>query len=225
MTTLTAQQLEFLKGIDSPTIANAIEVFKLQDRCEGFIGGRVRCLFPELGTMVGHAVTVTMSNKPGPVAGRAGFWKMFDALEASPKPSVLVCQDVSGHPTRVAYAGEVMATLMWRLGCVGMVTDGALRDLNEVKALGLHFFARYAVVSHANFEIVDVNTPVTLDGCTVHPGDILHGDINGISVIPHGIVDELPKVVAGIREREGEAMAYIKGPDFSLDGYKKRSGY
>ena len=95
-TPLTAKRLEFLKSVDSPTIINAIEVFKLQDRTEGFIGGDVRARFPRHGVMVGHAVTVTMSNKPGAIASRDGYWKMFEAIWVAPKPSVVVCQDASG---------------------------------------------------------------------------------------------------------------------------------
>ncbi|MDQ3655165.1 MAG: hypothetical protein M3457_08810, partial [Chloroflexota bacterium] len=87
--------LAFLKGVDSPTIANAIEPFAVRDRCSGFIGGAVECQFPELGVMVGRALTVTMTSVPGPVASRDGYWRMWDALDAAPSPSVLVIADVS----------------------------------------------------------------------------------------------------------------------------------
>src|SRR3954447_26332559 len=93
---LTAEHLEYLCGVDSPTMANAVEVFDVRDRTEGFIGGAVRSLFPDLGVMVGQALTVTVGNKPGPLGGRDGYWKMWDALERMPKPAVLVMQDISG---------------------------------------------------------------------------------------------------------------------------------
>jgi 4-hydroxy-4-methyl-2-oxoglutarate aldolase len=222
---LNERQLEYLRSVDSPTVANALESFKTRDRCDGFIGGSIRCLFPELGVLVGSAVTVTMGNTPGPVAGREGYWRMWEALEAAPKPAVLVVQDVSGEPTRVAYFGEVMATIATHLGAVGMVTDGGVRDLDEVRALGLRYFARYAVVSHANYFIADVGVPVTLDGQRIEPGDILHGDGNGIVVIAADLVDELPKAVDEVRQREKRTMDFIKGPDFSLASLKKMSGY
>ena len=107
----TDEQLAFLRSVDSPTIANAIEPFKVRDRTEGFIGGEVRCLFPEMPPMVGVALSVTMSNRPGPVAPREPWWQMFEALAEIPAPSVLVVQDISGSPSRCALAGEVMATL------------------------------------------------------------------------------------------------------------------
>lgn len=217
--------LEFLRGVDSPTIANAVETFDLRDRCDGFIGGAVECQFPELGVMVGRAVTVTMTSAPGTTASRDGYWRMWDALDASEAPAVLAIQDVSGEPHRCAYAGEMMATLAQRLGAVGMVTDGALRDVDEVRAIGFHYFMRFPVVSHGNFEIVAVNQPIELDGQRVAPGDLLHGDRNGIVIIPDAALDGMETAVAGIRERERAQLAYMRSDEFSLAGLKGRSGY
>ncbi len=222
---LSDATLAFLRGVDSPTIANAIEPFELRDRCDGFIGGAVECQFPELGVMVGRAVTVTMSSAPGAPASRDGYWRMWDALDAADSPAVLAIQDVSGAPHRCAYAGEMMATLAQRLGAVGMVTDGALRDVDEVRAIGFHYFMRYPVVSHGNFEIRSVGEPIELDGQRVENGDLLHGDRNGIVIIPDAALDGLEAAVANIRDREGAQLAYMRGDDFSLAGLKRRSGY
>ena len=206
-------------------MANAIEVFKIRDRTEGFVGGAIRCLFPDLGVMVGQALTVTVGNEPGEVASRDAYWRMWQTLEQMPGPAVIVMQDVSGKPSRCAYAGEVMATLAQRLGAVGMVTDGGYRDVDEVHALGMHYYAAYHVVSHGNFSIVDVGVPVELDGQRIATGDILHGDVNGIVVIPAAILDGLPNVVAEIRDRERRVMEFIRGDSFTLEGVKSGRGY
>lgn len=223
--TLAPDTLAFLQSVDSPTLANAIETFSVRDRTEGYIGGAVRCLFPDLGVMVGQALTVTVTNQPGPVAGREGYWRMWEALAAMPKPAVLVMQDVSGSPSRCAYAGEVMATLAQRLGAVGMVTDGGFRDIHEVHALGMHYFASYVVVSHGNFSIVDVGVPVVLDGQRVETGDILHGDANGIVIVPAETLPGLPEAVERIRSREQALMAYIRSDEFTLEGVRAGRGY
>lgn len=222
---LDLAMLAFLHEVDSPTIANAVETFAVRDRCEGFVGGNVRCQFPELGRLVGRALTVTMTSRPGPVASRAGYWRMWEALAAMEGPVVIAIQDVSGAPNRCAYAGEVMATLAMRLGAVGMVTDGGLRDVEEVRALGFHYFMRYPVVSHGNFEIVSVGEPIELDGQRIVTGDVLHGDINGIVVIPDEVLPGLPAAVAEIREREQETMAFIRSEAFTLEAFRERSGY
>ena len=222
---LTDDQLTFLGSVDSPTVANAIEVFNLRDRSDGFLGGTIRCLFPDLPVMVGYALTVTMTSEVGPPPGREGYWRMWEALERAPKPAVVAVQDVSGAPTRCAYFGEVMATIAHRLGAVGVVTDGGVRDLPEVHAIGLHYFAPHPVVSHGNFAIVDINVPITLDGQVVQPGDLLHGDANGVVVVPHDVLDDLPEAVQKIRDRERRTMDFITSPDFTLDGLKQIQGY
>jgi 4-hydroxy-4-methyl-2-oxoglutarate aldolase len=225
ITPISQEQLAFIRSVDSPTMANAVEPFEVRERTDGFIGGGVRCLFPDLGVMVGRALTVKVSNAGGPVAGRDGYWKMWETLSQLPAPTVLVMQDISGEPSRCAYAGEVMATLAQRLGAVGMVTDGGYRDLDEVHTLGMHYYAGYAVVSHGNFAIHDVGDPVWMDGQWVRTGDILHGDANGIVIVPDEILDQLSDSVASIREREQRLMAFIRSDDFSLQGVKEGKGY
>jgi regulator of RNase E activity RraA len=217
--------LDFLTQIDSPTIANAIEPFEVRDRTEGFIGGRVQCQFPELGTMVGRALTVTMSNAPGEPASRDGYWQMWDALDAMTGPSVIVVADASGEPQRAAYAGEVMTTIAMRLGAVGMVTDGALRDVAEVRALGFHYFMKYPVVSHANFSVTSVGEDITLDGQVVKTGDILHGDQNGIVIVPESVLGDLPNAVEDVRQKEADTMTYVRSNEFSYKELRTRSGY
>ena len=223
--TLSAEELAFLRSVDSPTVANAIELFKVRDRCDGFVGGNVRSLFPELPPMVGAALTVTMNDEHGPVKGRDGFWQMFDAIAAMPAPSVVVVKDVSGRPNRVAFCGEVMATLAQRLGAVGYVTDGTVRDLHEVRAIGLPYFASGTCVSHANFWIEEVGVDVELDGETIRTGDLLHGDANGIVVVPREVLAGLPEAVESVRSKEAELMAFVRGGAFTMDGAKRLTGY
>lgn len=222
---LSAEQLAYLQTVDSPTVANAVETFELRHRTEGFIGGAVASLFPDMGVMLGQALTVTVGNPTGAVAGREGYWRMWEALAQMPSPAVVVMQDVSGAPSRCAYAGEVMATMAQKLGAVGMVTDGGYRDVHEVRVLGFHYFAAYKVVSHGNFEIVDVGVPVTLGGQVVNTGDLLHGDANGIVVIPPGAVDGLRAAIEQIQERERRFMAFIKSDRFTLADAKAGTGY
>jgi regulator of RNase E activity RraA len=222
---ISEKDLSFLKSVDSPTIANAIEPFKVRDRTEGFIGGKVRALFPEMPPMVGAALTVTMTNTPGEIAGRETYWRMYEALSEMAAPSVLVVQDVSGAPSRCALAGEVMATMAMRLGAVGMVTDGGLRDVHEVRRLGFAYFARFVVVSHGNFGVVDVGAPVRLDGQEIRTGDLLHGDANGVVIVPRQVLDGLPDAVQEVRTRERATMDFVNSPDYTIAAARKRAGY
>ncbi len=220
-----AAALPFLLSVDSPTVANAIERLGIRDRTDGYIGGSVRCQFPRLEPMVGTALTVTMTSKPGPPADKNGYWEMWHTLERLENPSVLVIADASGTPTRAAYAGEIMATLARKLGAVGMVTDGAFRDLKEVRQLGLHYFMSYPVVSHGNFQIETVGQPVVLDGQEVRTGDLLHGDENGIVIIPRMHLQRLPAAVMSVRESERVDLERIAADNFSLEEYESSHTY
>lgn len=222
---MNVELLEYLRSVDSPTLANAIEDFGIRDRRDGYIGGRAQCVFPDLKPMVGRALTVQMTHIPGSVADRTHYWGMWEALEKLGGPSVLVVQDVSGLSDRVAFCGEVMATLATRLGAVGMVTNGGVRDLDEVHSLGFHYFAPFPVVSHANFEVVTVGNPVTVFGQRVALGDMLHGDKNGVVIVPDVPLDELKSKVDSVKLREKRLLELIKSKEFTLTHARSTSGY
>lgn len=222
---LTDGQLAFLQSTDSPTIANAIEQFRVRPRHEGYLAGPIRAAFPDLGVMVGRALTVTMRSPVDRPADGNGFWKLWEALESAEGPVVVVIADESGSSDRVAYAGEIMVRMARRLGAVGMITDGGLRDLDEVRALGFHFFMPYPVVSHANFEIASVGVPVVVGGQPIQTGDLLHGDCNGVVVIPWQILPQLSDAVDTIRSRESSDIEYIESEEFTLEGYKAARNY
>lgn len=216
-----ATMIEFLKAVDTPTLSNAIELLGVRPRSAGFAPLAVRCLFPELGRMAGHAVTaqvetVTQTGAGGP----RGHLELYRLLEASPKPAVIVLQEIGGFGDFAAHCGEVMATFFTRLGAVGLVSDCGVRDLPEVRALGFHFFARGACASHANFRIVRTGVPVTVCGLPVRPGELLHGDENGLITVPEVEAPRLQEAVDEIRRSERRILDFVRGGAFTLDGYE-----
>jgi 4-hydroxy-4-methyl-2-oxoglutarate aldolase len=222
MSQLTAEQIQVLRGMDTPPVCNAIEVFNVRGRTNGFPGMEIRCLFPELGPMVGYALTVTVDSTTPDVSRNDQVWQEWVlAMQAAPKPIVLVFQDIGPQPSKSAHMGEVMATLAWRLGVVGLVTDGGVRDLLEVQRLGFHYFAAGVVASHGNPRLLAVNVPVTLDGVRIEPGDLLHGDMNGVTTIPLGIACQVAEAARHVREDEARLMGYIKSPEFTVEGFFK----
>jgi regulator of RNase E activity RraA len=220
---LTSEQIAALQAIDTPTICNAIERFEVRGRVEGFLGLDIRCLLPEQGVMVGYAVTATVDSTTPEARQDERAWQQWvEAMAAAPKPGVLVFQDVGPQPRKSAHFGEVMGTLSKRLGMVGLVTNGGVRDILEVKRLGLHYFAAGLVPAHGRPRLLEINVPVTLDGVRIEPGDLLHGDINGVTTIPHAIAGQILAAVEQVRADESELMAYLNGPEFSVEGYFKR---
>lgn len=216
MTETNYSLIEYLKTIDTPTLSNAIEQLHLRPRSEGFTPLQVRCLFPDFGPMCGYAVTAQVETvTEGNPREERGYLELFEAVEKSPKPAVVVLQEIGGHPDYATHCGEVMATFFTRLGGIGLVTDCAVRDIAEVRALGFHYFARGAVASHANFRIVRVGVPVTVRGLVIRPQDILHGDMNGLIQIPAEAAEGLPKAVESVRTRERCLMDLAKDPNFT----------
>ncbi|MCX7604089.1 MAG: RraA family protein [Bryobacteraceae bacterium] len=211
---------EYLAGVDTPTLSNAIELLNVRPRSAGFAPLALRCLFPGLGRMTGYAVTaqvetVTQASPGGP----EGHLELYRLVEASPKPAVVVLQEIGGFPDYAAHCGEVMATFFRRLGAVGLVSDCAVRDLPEVRALGFHFFGRGACASHACFRIVRVGVPVTVCGLPVRPGELLHGDENGLITVPEAGLEKLREAVEEVRRSERRIMDYVRSPGFTLEGY------
>lgn len=220
---LSAEQLEELHSVDSPTVANAIEAFKVRDDTQGFMGMDIRCLTPEFGVMVGYAVTATAdSMTPARARDRKGHMRLFDAIAASPKPAVLVVQDVGPKRTHACFLGDVIASLSSRLGAIGIVTDGGVRDLDGVRPLGFHIFATGLVVAHGTFNIIDVGIPVEVSGARVQLGDLIHGDPSGVTTVPLEIADKIYEQCRKVREREIGLRDYAHSRDFSLEGLRAR---
>jgi 4-hydroxy-4-methyl-2-oxoglutarate aldolase len=213
--------IEYLKGIDTPTLVNAIELLEVRPNRDGFTPLQIRCLFPELGRMCGYAVTAQVETitKSGPFEIDR-FLDLYRLVEAAPKPAVVVLQEVGGHPDYAAHCGEVMGTFFTRLGAIGLVSDCGVRDLPEVRRLGFHYFARGSVASHGNYRIVRAGVPVQILGMEVGPGDILHGDENGLITVPAGCEGRLRESVEKVRSKERKVMEFVRGGAFSLDGFK-----
>jgi regulator of RNase E activity RraA len=219
-TPLTPGQLESLRRLDTCTVANAIETFHIRLRNEGFAAGCLRCRFPQLQTMVGHAVTLKIRGSSPPIGGAATYLEStdwWDYILSVPAPRVVVVQDVGAVPGRGALLGEVHINLLRALGCVGAVTNGAVRDLSAVGELGFHLFSCNLSVSHSYVHIVETGTPVQIDGMTIRSGDLLHGDQHGIQSIPHEIAADLPAAVATITARERALIAQIRAPGVALE--------
>jgi 4-hydroxy-4-methyl-2-oxoglutarate aldolase len=214
--------IEYLKSVDTPTLSNAIELLKLRPLSEGFSPLSVRCLLPELGRMVGYAVTAQVATmNEGPVDWSI-FMQLFAAIAQSPKPAVVAFEEVGPDRDYAAHCGEVMATIFTRLGAIGLITDCAVRDIAEVRAMKFLYFARGLVASHANFRIVQVGIPIQVEGLVIRPQDLVHGDENGLLVVPSEGLTRLPEAVEEVRSREGDLMQFVRGPGFSLDGLQER---
>jgi regulator of RNase E activity RraA len=221
MTQPTAEQLEAVRNIPTPAVANAIETFDIRPRQEGFMSPEIGSIFPDMGGMIGYAVTAVISaEKPSTSRVNVSRPDWFDEILKIPAPRVIVMHDLD-YPSPVgSFWGEVQANIHTRLGCVGTVTDGGVRDLDEMRDKGFNAFAAAVLVSHANIHIVDVNVPITVGGLTVNPGDLVLGDQHGVTEVPKELVAEMPAAVAQVEAKERTIIDLCNSPDFTLDKLK-----
>lgn len=213
--------IEALRKITSPSVANAIETFKVRPRNEGFMSTEIRALFPELGPMVGYAVTALIRAEPEPLPDhRASTFKWWDYVLSIPAPRIVVVHDLDDPRGQGAQWGEVQANIHKALGCVGVITDGSVRDLDEVRALGFNFAAAHVSVSHAWVHMVDFGLPVKVGGLWVKPGDLLHCDQHGAVAIPPDLAPRIPEAVAKVEADERRIIEVCQSKDFSVERLK-----
>ena len=213
--------IEALKKISSPTVANAIETFNVRPRSTGFMSSEIRALFPELGPLVGHAVTALIRAEPAPRDGhRASTFAWWDYVLSIPAPRVIVVHDLDDPRGQGAQWGEVQANIHKALGVAGVVTDGSVRDLDEVRALGFQFAAARVSVSHAYVHMVDFGLPVKVGGLWVAPGDLIHADQHGVVTIPPEVAERVPEAVTKIEADERRIITLCQSPGFSTEKLK-----
>jgi len=214
--------IDALRKISSPSIANAIETFNVRPRNQGFMSSEIRCLFPELGPLVGHAVTAVIRAEPQPLEGhRSSTFRWWDYVLSIPAPRVIVVHDLDEPRGQGAQWGEVQANIHKALGAVGTITDGSVRDLDEVRALGFQFAAAHVSVSHAYVHMVDFGLPVKLGGLWVKPGDLIHCDQHGAVTIPPDLVPKVADAVRRVEADERRIIEVCQSREFSADKLKE----
>lgn len=217
--TLSPSVLRALRALDTCTVSNAIESFEVRLRNEGFVHGALRCLSsPKLEPMVGYAVTGRIRTSSAPITGRCYYNRMdwWEYVSKMPSPRVIVMDDSDHQPGVGAFFGEIHAHISKALGCVGYVTNGAVRDLPAVAAAKFHLFASSVSVSHAYAHVVEFGEPVEIGNLKITPGDLLHGDQHGVLQIPLEIAADLPRAAAELREHEQQLIQFCQSQDFSL---------
>jgi 4-hydroxy-4-methyl-2-oxoglutarate aldolase len=217
--------IEALRKISSPSVANAIETFKVRPRNQGQMSSEIRTLFPDLGPLVGYAVPALIRAEPEPQANhRASTFGWWDYVLSIPAPRVIVVHDLDEPRGQGAQWGEVQANIHRALGCAGVVTDGSVRDLDEVRALGFQFAAAHVSVSHAYVHMVDFGLPIKVGGLWVKPGDLIHADHHGVVTIPPDIAARIPEAVAAVETDERKIIKVCQASDFSVDKLKALYG-
>ncbi len=213
---LSADLLAQLRKIDTPTVANALELMDIRPRTEGFMRPEIRSVSPVTETVVGYAVTGVISarHRSPNALERSDY---YEAIESIPAPRMVVLHDLDYPATVGSYWGEIQGNIALGLGCVGAVTDGGVRDLKEAEEMGFPFWAKEILVSHGYVHAVAYNVPVDVGGVYIQPGDLIAADLHGVIQIPIDAAERLPAAAQALAEQEAIVIGAARSPDASVE--------
>ncbi len=216
---LSTPQLAALAEFDTPTICNVIELFNVRPRNTGYMNHTIKACFPKMPPMVGYALTSTFRSMAPPRGGDvyASMSKQVEMYATLPGPPVIVFQDLD-EPSAAATFGEVMCSTYKAFGSTGLITSGTGRDLDQVEWIGYPVFTSGACCSHGYCHIISAGVPVSVGGITIYQGDLLHGDVNGVTTIPIEIASEIPEGCRELAAAENIVLDYLKGGNLSPKG-------
>lgn len=210
-----------LAKYDTPTICNVIELFNVRPRNRGYMDARIKANFPEFAPVVGFASTACFRSDAPPAGGDAygSIQKQLEQFAQLPGPAMVVFQDLDDPPAAAVF-GEVMCSTYQAFGSAGLITSGAGRDLEQVRALKYAVFTGSTICSHGYCHMLHLGLPVRVGGLMVYQGDLLHADANGVTNIPLEIAAEVADVSDEFIAAEALLINYVKAP-----GEKSRDKY
>ena len=198
-----------LQRWNTPMIYNGWEQITKHDSSrDGFNLEPCQDFMPETGPMVGYATTVVIepSNPDHPRQDPTAWSRYRQYIGSLPGPKIVVVQDLDKPDVIGSFWGEVNSSMHKALGCVGTITDGAIRDLDEMRSIGFKALARRLCVGHAHSHPVRWNCEVEVFGRTVKPGQLIHADKHGFLVIPSEDQENLLEAARFMDSNECQTM-------------------
>ena len=213
LSTIYRQLLKF----DSALIANTLEYIDPIPPGDIYLGGSISCQTPGIGPMVGTAVTCEMDTiSPGGTHEFHLHYEQLEQMQRIEERIVWVVKAVGSRPDHECMLGDGMAKSLLSVGCIGVVTNGGLRDVAGLATVPFHAFARGRVIHHAALRVRSINQPVEVGGVVIRSGDVIHGSIEGVIMIPKACLEQLPERAAKMRAFEHEAHFIMGQPDFAV---------
>ena len=211
--------LEKIKEHDTPSVTNVVATYPTNPVCLGlynpwtqnwYTDQSVRCMYPELGPTAGYAVTCTFG-MPDANYSRLTFMDVIDALEESKKPTILIIKQIFPPEIagKVGLSGGNMTTAMKAIGCVGVISDGPSRDIDEIRPMKFQYMLTGVTAGHGDFTVHSINTPVSVAGMDVAPGEIIHMDENGACKFPADKLEQVVKNLELLRQEEHNRMSAL----------------
>ena len=197
--------------MDTPTVCNVVEMVAPERRGHGYTVKHLFCPFPDLPPIVGFAKTVTAKakDKVAPAPTWTSGSTISTTSPSEPRPSIAVIEDLDDEVGYGAFWGEVQSNIHKALGCLGVVTNGSIRDIPMI-APGFQMLAGSLSPSHAYTHVEDFGIPVTVHGMKVNSGDLIHADQHGAVVVPLDIIDKMKAALDDLNAREARIIKAAK---------------
>ncbi len=220
--------LDALRSLDTPTVCNALEIVAPRRRGHGYTVDPLVCARPDLPPIVGFARTARIRaqhpSSDDPKQARRTSMGYYEYLATGEGPTITVIQDLDGDARGYgAFWGEVNSNIHRGLGCLGVITDGSIRDMDDI-AEGFQLLAGRIGPSHAHVHVVDHGGPVTVAGMAVRDGDLIHADQHGAVVVPANVADQVEAAADLIARRERVIIDAAKQPNFDFEKLKAAWG-
>lgn len=210
-----------LRKIDTPTITNVVATYPKNPLCLGlynpwtenwYTDTSIRCIYPQMGAVVGHAVTCVFGLPDPNYSGRLSFMDVIDALDAMQRPTILVIQQKwpAELMAKAGLAGEIMVTSMKAVGCIGLLSNGPSRDVDAIRRLDFQMLLGGVTAGHGEMAVQAVNVPVSVGGMDVAPGDLVHMDENGAVKFPPAKAAQVLENARRMLDGEAEHLARLR---------------
>ncbi|HEY0616767.1 MAG TPA: RraA family protein [Kribbella sp.] len=207
--------IEALRAWDTPALSNALDALRIRPHNTGYSNGSIQRV-TGAAPMVGRAVTARMVARELGADG-VPVSQLHKAIADNDGPVVVVIQDCDEPAGAGAFLGEVNGSLLAALNIQGLVTNGRVRDANELRRFPYAVYASGLCVARSYMRLIEVGTEVTVAGMTVRPGDLLHGDEHGVLQIPAEAVPDLNDKAESIRDDEQAVVAWSRSTDFTVE--------
>ena len=217
MSLVSSDILRQLAQFDTALLANTVEALKPSSGHEWYMAGTIQSVTPELGPTVGVAYTCELdSSTPGGEPEMDEYWRFLEEAEKEERPVVWVVKTVGSRPDHECVLGDGMAKTLRAAGCVGLVTDGGVRDVAGLSSASFAAYCKGKTIHHGALRFRAATRAMEVGGITVRQGDVIHADCGGSIRIPSECLQELPSAALRMLGFEREAHGWLARTDVSL---------
>ncbi|MGH9345271.1 MAG: RraA family protein [Terriglobia bacterium] len=209
--------LQELRNFDTALLANTIDHIDPTPAHTFYLSRSIQSVTPSLGPTVGVAATCELdSSTPAGEAEVEGYWSQLEEISRMKEPAVWVVKTVGSRPDHECVLGDGMAKTLYAAGCVGVVTDGGVRDVNGLLTTSFAAYCNGTTIHHCALRFRNIGQPVELGGVTIRTGDILHANSEGVIRIPESCLEVLPVKAIQMLTFENEAHSFLRKTDVPI---------